>query len=101
MKKESRPVVDDIVDRLEYASMSTPEISLLREAAAYIRDIRKQNEMLEQKTSTYVFGETHVVDEEGEIIAVIEADVNRFVIQEAIRLHINDALERFFDSENR
>jgi len=31
----------DIVERLEYASMSTPEISLLREAAQYIRKLRE------------------------------------------------------------
>jgi hypothetical protein len=32
----------DIVERLEYASMSTPEISLLREAAQYIRKLREE-----------------------------------------------------------
>jgi len=51
------------VDRLEYASMSTPEISLLREAAQYIRKLRKEMEG---------DGSIIVTDSEGNEIATIE-----------------------------
>ena len=53
----------DIVDRLEYASMSTPEIALLREAAQYIRTLRKELES---------DGSIIVTDSEGNEIATIE-----------------------------
>ena len=53
----------DIVDRLEYASMSTPEIALLREAAQYIRKLRKEMEG---------DGAIIVTDSEGNEIATIE-----------------------------
>lgn len=53
----------DIVDRLEYASMSTPEIALLREAAQYIRTLRKE---LEDD------GAIVIVDHEGNEIGTIE-----------------------------
>jgi len=55
----------DIVERLEYASMSTPEIHMLREAAQYIR---KQREELAEATDDRIF----VVDENDNEIAVIE-----------------------------
>jgi hypothetical protein len=53
----------DIVDRLEYASMSTPEIALLREAAQYIRKLREELES---------DGAIIVTDSEGNEIATIE-----------------------------
>ena len=53
----------DIVERLEYASMSTPEIALLREAAQYIRTLRKELES---------DGSIVVTDSEGNEIATIE-----------------------------
>ena len=53
----------DIVDRLEYASMSTPEIALLREAAQYIRKLREEMES---------DGSIVVTDSEGNEIATIE-----------------------------
>ena len=55
----------DIVDRLEYASMSTPEIVLLREASQYIRKLREE---LAEATDDRIF----VVDENDNEIAVIE-----------------------------
>jgi len=55
----------DIVERLEYASMSTPEIHMLREAAQYIRKLREE---LAEATDDRIF----VVDENDNEIAVIE-----------------------------
>lgn len=55
----------DIVDRLEYASMSTPEIALLREAAQYIRVLRQE---LSEAMDDRIF----VVDSDDNEIAVIE-----------------------------
>ena len=55
----------DIVERLEYASMSTPEIALLREASQYIRKLREE---LAEALDDRIF----VVDENDNEIAVIE-----------------------------
>lgn len=59
---------EDIVFRLEYASMSTPELALLREAAAYITNLRKQ---LEESQSEDIV----LMTESGEEIAVIDGDL--------------------------
>jgi predicted nucleic acid-binding protein len=60
----------DIVDRLEYASMSTPEISLLREAAQYIRHLREEI----ADDSIVILSEST-----GEELCVIDGELAEFV----------------------
>ena len=67
----------DIVDRLEYASMSTPEIALLREAAQYIRVLRQE---LSEAMDDRIF----VVDSDDNEIAVIEGWQAELVRQAAL-----------------
>jgi len=55
----------DIVDRLEWCAISTPEIHMLREAAQYIRKLREE---LAEALDDRIF----VVDEDDNEIAVIE-----------------------------
>lgn len=74
----------------------TPE-----EMRAEIRRLTKLNEALEEQTKTYVFGNTQIMDEDGNLLAVLEGDVNRVVIKEAIERHVNTILEEFLKSEDR
>jgi len=67
----------DIVDRLEYASMSTPEIVLLREASQYIRKLREE---LAEALDDRIF----VVDENDNEIAVIEGSNAELVRRAAL-----------------
>lgn len=67
----------DIVERLEYASMSTPEIHMLREAAQYIRKLREE---LAEATDDRIF----VVDENDNEIAVIEGSNAELVRRAAL-----------------
>jgi hypothetical protein len=78
-------LTDDIVFRLEYASMSTPELSLLRESAAYITNLRKE---LEDARSNEIV----LVTESGEEIAVIDADLSEWVYKEAVTQFIHTVL---------
>lgn len=55
----------DIVDRLEWCAISTPEVHMLREAAQYIRKLREE---LAEATDDRIF----VVDSDGNEMAVIE-----------------------------
>lgn len=68
---------DDIVYRLEYASLSTPELALLREAAAYITSLRKQLE--EAQNSEIV-----LVTESGEEICVIDGELADWTYKQAV-----------------
>ena len=65
----------DIVDRLEYASMSTPEIALLREAAQYIRNLRE-----EVADNSIV-----LTTIDGEELAVIDGDLAEWVRSTSIK----------------
>jgi len=87
MKKERRLVVDEVI--------LTPE-----EMRAEIRRLTKLNEALEEQTKTYVFGNTQIMDEDGNLLAVLEGDVSRVVIKEAIERHVNTILEEFLKSED-
>lgn len=60
----------DIVERLEYASMSTPEIALLREAAQYIRELRE-----ELADDSIVL----IAESTGEELCVIDGELAEFV----------------------
>jgi DNA-binding MltR family transcriptional regulator len=73
----------------------TPE-----EMRAEIRRLTKLNEALEEQTKTYVFGNTQIMDEDGNLLAVLEGDVSRVVIKEAIERHVNTILEEFLKSED-
>jgi predicted RNA-binding protein with PIN domain len=55
----------DIVDRLEWCAISTPEVHMLREAAQYIRKLREE---LAEAMDDRIF----VVDSDGNEMAVIE-----------------------------
>jgi len=55
----------DIVDRLEWCAISTPEVHMLREAAQYIRKLRDE---LAEAMDDRIF----VVDSDGNEMAVIE-----------------------------
>jgi hypothetical protein len=72
----------------------------LLEADAEIDRLKKLVSSLEEITNTHVFGNTQIVDEEGVTLAVLEGDVNRHVIKEAIEMHINHILERFLQRES-
>jgi len=74
----------------------TPE-----EMRAEIRRLTKLNEALEEQTKTYVFGDTQIMSDDGEILAVLTGDVNRVVIKEAIRLHVNNVLEEFLKTQEQ
>jgi hypothetical protein len=73
--KLTHHLTDDIVYRLEYASMSTPEVALLREAAAYIRQLRKE---LEDDSIALVSERT------GEELCVIDGELAKFVRSTAL-----------------
>ena len=74
----------------------TPE-----EMRAEIRRLTKLNEALEEQTRTHVFGDTQIMSDDGEILAVLTGDVNRVVIKEAIRLHVNNILEEFLKTQEQ
>lgn len=78
----------DIVFRLEYASMSTPEVSLLREAAAYIRDLRKE---LADDSIVLISEGT------GEELCVIEGEMAEFVRKTAITEFFTNMLKRMIE----
>jgi hypothetical protein len=77
--------IDDIVYRLEYASLSTPELALLREAALYITDLRKQLDNAQRN-------EIALVSESGEEIAVIDAELSEWVYKQAVTEFIHKVL---------
>jgi len=78
----------DIVDRLEWCAISTPEIHLLREAAQYIRKLREE---LAEATDDRIF----VVDEDDNEIAVIEGSNAELVRRAALTEFItNSVLEK-------
>jgi len=80
--------VDDIVDRLEWCAISTPEIHLLREAAQYIRKLREE---LAEAMDDRIF----VVDENDNEIAVIEGNNAELVRRAALTEFItNSVLEK-------
>ena len=78
----------DIVDRLEWCAISTPEIHLLREAAQYIRKLREE---LAEATDDRIF----VVDEDDNEIAVIEGSNAELIRRAALTEFItNSVLEK-------
>ena len=78
----------DIVDRLEWCAISTPEIHLLREAAQYIRKLREE---LAEALDDRIF----VVDEDDNEIAVIEGSNAELVRRAALTEFItNSVLEK-------
>jgi len=79
---------DDIVERLEYAALSTPEISLLREAAAYIRELRK-----ELKDDSIVL----IAEDTGEEIAVIDGETAEFVRKQAVTEFLTNLFKRMVE----
>lgn len=76
----------DIVDRLEYASMSTPEIYLLREAAQHIRGLRKQLE--EAQNSEIV-----LVSSSGEELAVIDGELADWTYKQAVTEFVHKVIK--------
>jgi len=81
---------DDIVDRLEYASMSTPELSLLREAAAYIRTLREELE--DAKDESIV-----IHDKNGNELCVIEGPAAEHLKKHAISDYVTNALRHILE----
>ena len=80
--------MDDIVDRLEWCAISTPEIHLFREAAQYIRKLREE---LAEAMDDRIF----VVDENDNEIAVIEGNNAELVRRAALTEFItNSVLEK-------
>lgn len=78
----------DIVDRLEWCAISTPEIHMLREAAQYIRKLREE---LAEALDDRIF----VVDEDDNEIAVIEGSNAELVRRAALTEFItNSVLEK-------
>lgn len=78
----------DIVDRLEWCAISTPEIHMLREAAQYIRKLREE---LAEALDDRIF----VVDEDDNEIAVIEGTDAELVRRAALTEFItNSVLEK-------
>jgi hypothetical protein len=78
----------DIVDRLEWCAISTPEVHLLREAAQYIRKLREE---LAESLDDRIF----VVDEDDNEIAVIEGSNAELVRRAALTEFItNSVLEK-------
>jgi len=75
----------DIVDRLEWCAISTPEIHLLREAAQYIRKLREE---LAEATDDRIF----VVDEDDNEIAVIEGSNAELVRRAALTEFITSSV---------
>jgi hypothetical protein len=83
----------DIVNRLEYASMSTPEVALLREAAAYIRELRK-----ELADDSIIL----VAESTGEELCVIDGEMAEFVRKTAFTEFFNKLLtEMIAEHESR
>lgn len=78
----------DIVDRLEWCAISTPEVHMLREAAQYIRKLREE---LAEAMDDRIF----VVDEDDNEIAVIEGTDAELVRRAALTEFItNSVLEK-------
>jgi hypothetical protein len=77
---------DDIVFRLEYAALSTPELALLREAAAYITNLRKQ---LEESQSSEIV----LVTESGEEIAVIDGELADWTYKQAVTEFVHKVIK--------
>ena len=78
----------DIVDRLEWCAISTPEVHMLREAAQYIRKLREE---LAEAMDDRIF----VVDENDNEIAVIEGNNAELVRRAALTEFItNSVLEK-------
>lgn len=82
---------EDIVFRLEYASMSTPELSLLREAAAYITALRKELE--EAKDDSIAL----IAEGSGEEICVIEGEMADFVHKQAVTEFLTNLFKRMIE----
>jgi predicted nucleic acid-binding protein len=78
----------DIVDRLEYASMSTPEIHLLREAAQCIRELRKE---LEDDSIVLLSEST------GEELCTIDGELAEFVRKAAFTEFFNKLLTEMIE----
>jgi len=81
---------DDIVNRLEYASMSTPELSLLREAAAYIRSLRE--ELADAQDESIV-----IHDKNGNELCVIEGPAAEHLKKHAISDYVTNALRHILE----
>ena len=75
----------DIVDRLEWCAISTPEIHMLREAAQYIRKLREE---LAEALDDRIF----VVDEDDNEIAVIEGSNAELVRRAALTEFITSSV---------
>lgn len=85
----------DIVDRLEWCAISTPEIHMLREAAQYIRKLREE---LAEALDDRIF----VVDEDDNEIAVIEGTDAELVRRAALTEFItNSVLEKAREQQER
>ena len=80
----------DIVDRLEYASMSTPEIHLLREAAQYIRKLRE--ELADAQDDSIV-----IHDKDGNELCVIEGPAAEHLKNHAISDYVTNALRHILE----
>ena len=76
----------DIVYRLEYASLSTPELSLLREAASYITNLRKELE--EAQNSEIV-----LVSSSGEELAVIDGELADWTYKQAVTEFVHKVIK--------
>lgn len=81
---------DDIVSRLEYASMSTPELALLREAAAYIRSLREELE--DAKDERIV-----IHDNNGNELCAIEGPAAEHLKKHAISDYVTNALRHILE----
>lgn len=81
---------EDIVNRLEYASMSTPELALLREAAAYIRKLRQ--ELADAKNESIVIN-----DKDGNELCVIEGPAAEHLKKHAISDYVTNALRHILE----
>lgn len=77
----------DIVERLEYASMSTPEIALLREAAHYIRNLRE-----EVADNSIV-----LTTASGEELAVIDGELAEWTRAEALKQFFENLLREMVE----
>lgn len=82
----------DIVYRLEYASMSTPEVALLREAAAYIRELRK-----ELSDDSIIL----IAEGTGEELCVIEGEMAEFVRKTAITEFFTNMFTRMIEEHEQ
>lgn len=77
----------DIVERLEYASMSTPEIALLREAAQYIRHLRE--EMADNSIVLTTMS--------GEELAVIDGELAEWTRSESLKQFFEKLLKEMIE----